>query len=264
MEYPEMNDEFAQSLGEYETMEELRNAIRENLETSKQEEYDQGYVSQIIDQIAEGSTIKFAQITLDEEMENVVQSVKQDLGNQNLDLETYLKIRNTDQKTFLEEEIKPVAEQRLRRSLILDETARKEGIEISEDELQAGVTDMMTQLFNMPGFEKPRSDQDLRKLTNAVSFDTASRILNEKVLDRLKAIAKGEGDLEVEAEEESSEPEVLDESPEDESIQVDENVEEEVSEETVTAEAEASGEEDETKSNSDEEETESSEEQEDE
>jgi len=107
-----------------------------------------------------------------------------------------LKIKDTDQKSFLEDEIKPIAIKRLERSLILDEAARIEGIEISEEELQKEVTATMAQLFNMPGFEKPSSEQDLRKLTNVVSFDTASRILNQKILNKMMSIAKGEAEIE--------------------------------------------------------------------
>lgn len=215
MEYPELDDDFAKTLGSYETIAELRDAIQENLESTRKEEYEQAYLSEVIEKVLEISTVKYAPNTLQEEIENVIASVEQDLANQNLDLETYLKFKNTDQNTFVEDEIKPIAVRRLERSLVLDSIAREEEIEIKEDELKAGVTQTISQLFSMPEFKKPTTSQDMRKLTDVVSFDTATRILNEKVQERLKQIARGEGEAEVEPEaSESDEQDIEEETPE--------------------------------------------------
>ena len=45
MELPELNDEFAQSLGDYESLDDLRSSVKENLEANKKQEYEQDYVS---------------------------------------------------------------------------------------------------------------------------------------------------------------------------------------------------------------------------
>ncbi|MCE5209904.1 MAG: trigger factor [Chloroflexi bacterium] len=192
MNYPEMDDAFATSVGDYKTMQELRDAVFENLEHSRTDEYEQEYMTKIVDQLVEMSEIKYSSNTLDEEVEQVLSSLEQDLGNQNLDIQTYLKYRNLEKEKFIEDEIKPVAIKRLQRSLVLDEAAQKEGIEIGEKELQESVTNTMTQLLNTPGFKKPASNQEMRKLTSLVSYDSASRILNQKIQDRLSLIAKGE------------------------------------------------------------------------
>jgi len=234
MEYPEMDDDFAKTLGDYETMDDLKAAILENLKSNRQQEYEQDYLSKVVDSVVELSTIKYAPNTLQEEIDHVLANVQQDLANQNLDLETYLKFRDTDQDTFIEEELKPIAIRRLERSLVLDSVTRQEGIEIQEEELKAGVTETISQLFSTPEFKKPTTNQDMRKLTNVVSYDTASRILNQKVQDRLMKIAKGETDSEAEAAVETKDdvadlsdaPEaetVVEPVPEDENIKPAEN-----------------------------------------
>ena len=210
MNYPEMDDAFAASVGDYKTMQELRDAIFENLGHARKDEYTQDYVTKVVDQLVEMSEIKYAANTLEEEVERVLSTLEQDLGNQNLDMQTYLKYRGLEREKFIEDEIKPVAVKRLERSLVLDEAARTEGIEIQEKELEEGVTNTMAQLFNTPGFKKPTSNQDMRKLTSMVSYDTASRILNQKIQDRLALIAKGEY---TEAPAEHAEPESAAEVP---------------------------------------------------
>ena len=173
---------------------------------------------------------------MEEEEKAVLENIEHELSHRNLDLETYLKTRETDRETYIEEEVKPVAIRRLERSLVLDEIARKEDIDIKQEELQAGVTETMTQIFNTPGFKKPRSNQDMRKLANVVSMDTASRMLNQKILDRIRDIASGKIDEQAEepVEEqvepvESTEPEVPSQSQEQGQQSKEEQIDEAVS-----------------------------------
>jgi len=212
----------------------LKNITIHKINQSWNEKISIVALSKVVDSVVELSTIKYAPNTLQEEIDHVLANVQQDLANQNLDLETYLKFRDTDQDTFIEEELKPIAIRRLERSLVLDSVTRQEGIEIQEEELKAGVTETISQLFSTPEFKKPTTNQDMRKLTNVVSYDTASRILNQKVQDRLMKIAKGETDSEAEAAVETKDdvadlsdaPEaetVVEPVPEDENIKPAEN-----------------------------------------
>lgn len=242
MELPELDDEFAQSLGDYESLEDLRKSVKENLEANKKQEYDQDYVSEILNQIVSESTIKYSPNMVEEEEKAVLENIEHELSHRNLDLETYLKTRDTDHETYMQEEVKPVAIRRLERSLVLDEIARNEDIDIQKEELQAGVTETMTQLFNTPGFKKPRSDQDMRKLANVVSMDTASRILNEKILDRIRDIASGKAEKEAEEQAqvaEPSEPEITPQNIEEEQQDADKQNEVTIQEQNIEQNPEA-------------------------
>jgi trigger factor len=246
MELPELNDEFAQSLGDYESLDDLRSSVKENLEANKKQEYEQDYVSEVIDQILSESKVKYSPNLVEEEEKAVLENIEHELSHRNLDLETYLKTRETDRETYIEEEVKPVAIRRLERSLVLDEIARKEDIDIKQEELQAGVTETMTQIFNTPGFKKPRSNQDMRKLANVVSMDTASRMLNQKILDHIRDIASGKIDEQAEepVEEqvepvESTEPEVPSQSQEQGQQSKEEQIDEAIDEQNIEENPEA-------------------------
>lgn len=192
---PELNDEFARTLGDYENLEELRKGIREQLEAEKQREYDQEYVSKVIDQIVEDSTIKYPPQVLEDEIEHVLRLIEQDLSEQKMDLETYLKLRGIERETFIENEIKPTAIKRLRRSLVVEEIARQEKIDLDRDELTSAVSQTMNQLQQQPGFDnKVRTGRDFRNLANYLTLTTASRLLDQHVMARLKAIASGQLD----------------------------------------------------------------------
>jgi trigger factor len=186
---PEVNDEFAQSTGEFTDVAAMRAAVRSGLESNAREEYEQDYFSRIIDQIRKDANIKYPPQMLDDEIGSVTQSIERDLAQQNLDLETYLKIRQIEREKFIADEVKPSAIRRLERSLLMDEIARAEEIKLSNEEMQAGFSEALTELQNTTDFEKLRKQVGNERLANAVALEAAGRMMNRRVMLRLKAIA---------------------------------------------------------------------------
>ena len=74
---------------------------------------------------------------LDHEVEHVIEDLKSRLAEQSLDMAAYLKSREMDEEKFTTEEAKPIAMKRLERSLILDEIAKVEKLEVSQEMLQS-------------------------------------------------------------------------------------------------------------------------------
>ncbi len=127
---PELDDEFAKTVGAGETIAELREAVQKDVEARSKSDYDDKYFVDLIEKIKEGATIKYHQHSLEHEAEHVLEDLSQRLSQQNMDLETYFKLRETTREKFLEEEAMPVAKKRFERSLILDEVVRKENIQV--------------------------------------------------------------------------------------------------------------------------------------
>jgi trigger factor len=193
---PELNDEFAKIAG-VESLDELRRRVRENLERQSREAYDDKYFVELFDLIKQGATIKYPPQVLDHEAEHVREELERRLADQRMDLETYLKVRSTEMETFLAEEVQPAAKRRLERSLLIDEIARQEKIELSEQEL--------TDAFNQYWSALSATDEQFQKMTkggtrgsrdmvNAVALDAANRSIVSRVLDHLKAMAIGQAE----------------------------------------------------------------------
>ncbi|NJC98001.1 MAG: trigger factor [Anaerolineae bacterium] len=123
---PELDDEFAKTTGAGETLAELKEAVRKDVEARSKTEYDDKFFVDLIEKIKEGATFKYHQHSLDHEGEHVLEDLGQRLAQQGMDLETYFKVRNTTREQFIEDEVKPVAKKRFERSLILDEIVRRE------------------------------------------------------------------------------------------------------------------------------------------
>jgi trigger factor len=152
------------------------------------------YYLDLIDKIKAGATIKYPPQVVEHEAEHVVDDLRQRLTQQGLDLETYFKMRQTTQEQFLEEEAKPVAIKRLERSLILDQLARDEKIEVDEGSLQNEFGQTLTEL-QYQGLDLGQvrgGKRGQQQVAEAIAMQSASRLITRRTLERIKAIATGE------------------------------------------------------------------------
>ncbi len=191
---PALDDEFAKQVGKYDNLEALKEALSKEIEARARAEYEDRYYTDVVDALRKDAEIKFASQTLEHEAEHVVEDMGRRLAQQGLDLETYYKMRSTDAAKFLEDEAKPVALKRLERSLILDEVARAEKIEVDnaalDEEFSTTLMDLQGQGLNLNSVRGGRQGQ--QRLAEAVAMQSASRLLTRRTLERLKAIATGE------------------------------------------------------------------------
>jgi len=203
---PDLDDEFAKTTGQYETLDELKEELKKELEFRAQDEYDDEYYVELIDKIKAGATIKYPPQVVEHEAEHVLEDLGNRLAQQGLELETYFKMQQTTQEKFLEEEAKPVAIKRLERSLIMDQLAREEKIEVNDEDLQNEFGQTMTEMqYQGLDFSKVKGGrQGQQKVAEAIAMQSANRLMTRRVLERIKAIATGEFKEEEEAKEEKS------------------------------------------------------------
>jgi trigger factor len=193
---PELDDEFAKKTGLGQTADELRQRMRENLETEARNAYEDEYFEKLIEQIKAGATIKYPPQVLEHETEHVLEDVERRLKNQGVEnMETYFKMVDSSREKFIEEQAKPTAIKRLERGLVMDEIARAEKIEIDNESLEAAFNNAWATLsVTDEEFAKRTKGgtKASREIVDAVAMDSANRLLTRRVLDRLKAIATGE------------------------------------------------------------------------
>jgi trigger factor len=208
MKLPELNDEFAQTVGEFESVELMRKSIGDRLEFNAREEYDQDYYTQVIDKVREHATLKYPPQVLEEEVEHVLSHLQQDLARQKLDLDTYIKMRKLEKGSFIENEVKPSAIRRLERSLIMDQIAREEKIEIDPEKLEGAITQTVRQMEASGEYQRARKTISQDKLADAIAIETASKLLNQQTLERIKLIATGQSETMIALEPQTEEGEI--------------------------------------------------------
>ena len=193
MTLPELDDEFAKTVGAGETLDALKESVAKDVENRSKADYDDKYFVDLIEKIKEGATFKYHQHSLEHEGEHVLEELGQRLSQQGMDLDTYFKMRNTTREQFIEDEVNPVAKKRFERSLILDEIVRSEKLEVNNTELDAEFNNTLSSL-TMQGmdFNKVRGGKKgQQQLAQAIAMDSANRVLTRNALDMLKSIATG-------------------------------------------------------------------------
>ncbi|MEZ0396226.1 MAG: trigger factor [Anaerolineales bacterium] len=190
---PDLNDEFARAAGPFENLEALRDVVRADLAEKMKAEYDDDYFEQVLEKIRAGASIKYPPQILESEMGEVLADLQARLAEQNMDLETYFKMRETTREKFIEEQVRPIAVKRLERALVLDEVIRREKIEVSKEALEASFKRTLDayaasgELQRRMGNKSKPSQQLIDALARR-SFDQA---MVEQTLARLKEIATG-------------------------------------------------------------------------
>ena len=186
---PEINDDLAQSIGDYATIDILRKAIQDDLQKNSDDNYNSEYDEKVLDQLVEISTVEYPPQMLEREIDVLLNQLESRLQQQGLDMELYLKTRSMDTNQ-LREETKPVAETRLKRSLVLFEVAEVEDIEVDPQQLQ----DEMLRTMNT--YSRMMPAKDFRRLTTKDGANNlVGNIMMELVIDntqeRLRNFARG-------------------------------------------------------------------------
>jgi trigger factor len=194
---PELNDDFAKKVG-VDSFENLIQSVTDQLETGKRNEYENEYFDIVLDKLIDQATIKYPPEMLESEVADVLKNYEQNLAQQNLDLDTYLKINKREKDEFVSKELEPAAKKRLEQALVLEEFSKLEKIEIDQKELQKEYSRSFLQMQSSPNFKKLRKQMTTKKMADAMVMQAANRIIHQNSLDRLKEIANGESEKTVE------------------------------------------------------------------
>lgn len=205
LELPELDDEFIKSLGRFESQEDLRKSIEENMRTEHQLSYDGDYFDDLIDEIVEKAEINYPPQMLAHEEKDMLENLKSRLENQKLTFETYLKLRDMDEETFMESEIRPAAKQRLERSLVSDALVNAEGIELDHEMFRKQANALMTEMIYSGDADEMEKQMGQEEFSWMVNMEAIQRTIDIQLNDRLKLIATGQPIPEKDEDEEADE-----------------------------------------------------------
>ncbi len=135
-ELPEVDDEFAKDLGEYDTVAELKDGIKKDILAKKQESADAAFENALREKIVENLKAEIPAIMIDEAAKQNKDSFIQRFESQGISYEQYLAYTGMDEKV-LDEQIRAEAEKQVKLRIALEKIAELEGIEPTEDDINA-------------------------------------------------------------------------------------------------------------------------------
>jgi trigger factor len=135
---PELDDEFAQSLGEYAALDDLKARLREGLKAQLEAEARSRLATRVLDQVVAQATLEYPNLAVEQQIDRLIRQRESRLRQQGFTLETYLRVIHKSVEQ-LRDELRSEAEEALRRSLVLRKVGRAERIEVKQAEVMAEV-----------------------------------------------------------------------------------------------------------------------------
>ena len=180
---PEISDELAQTFGSFETLAELRADLEKNTLTYKERQARETYANTVLDTFAGLANISYPAAFIEDRVNDAMDEYKADVRRMGIPFEEWLNISKKSEADY-REELRPNAEARARRGLVMRQLAVDEAIKVSDEETNAE-------------FEREREITRQNRGSLKKDKDTLATIrnnvLSNKVIERMMAIAKGEG-----------------------------------------------------------------------
>ena len=179
-ELPELDDEFAKDVSEFDTLEELKKSIKEKLTKNNEQRAKYETEDAAIKAVCEESELDVPSGMIELEIDNMLKDFEQRLAYQGLNLEQYLKMLGKTEEE-IRKEYEPQAIEAIKSRLVLEAIIKAEKIEASEDEIKAKMEEMAKSYG--------KDVEELSKNENLKEY-LAEGIKSEKALEFIVANAK--------------------------------------------------------------------------
>ena len=137
-ELPELDDDFAKDVSEYDTLDELKDSIRKGIETNHEKQADQKVENDLIDQVVGGMKAEIPDAMIESRIEELVQDFQYRISQQGLKLEQYLQYMGMTMEQF-KEQFREQADKQVKMRLAMEAVVAKESIEATEEEFEAEI-----------------------------------------------------------------------------------------------------------------------------
>ena len=140
-ELPELNDEFAGEVSEFETLEEYKNDVKSKLSLKKQKDAATENENHVVDKVVENAQMDIPEPMIDSQVNNMVNDYARRMQSQGLSLEQYMQFTGMTIEP-LKEQMKPQAVKRIQTRLVLEAIVKAENITVSDEAVEKEIADM--------------------------------------------------------------------------------------------------------------------------
>jgi len=154
---PELDDEFAKDVSEFETIEEFKVDIENRLKQRKAQDNQNQMEQAVIDKVTAGAQVDIPQVMVETELDAMVSDFENRLRQQGMNLDMYYQYTNQNQEA-MREQMRSNAEARVRQNLVLEAVAKAESIETTDEEFEQELQQMAA-----------RFQRDIEEIRNILS-----------------------------------------------------------------------------------------------
>jgi len=205
-ELPELDDEFAKDVSEFDTLKELKADLKKKITAERQAAIDHEFENTLMEMVADNLTVEVPDAMIENQARQYLDNFKMQIAQQGIPYEEYVKITGVDEKKLIEEAMEPAGRQ-VRMDLAVAAIIEAEKLEATDEEVEAEYANLAGQYGMEVDMVKKYlpaeqvKDQIVSKKAVAVVVDSATAIKPEKKTK--KTTKKAEAEAEAEAEKEA-------------------------------------------------------------
>lgn len=181
-ELPELDDEFASDVSDFDTLEEYKEDMKKKLLEKKENEAKTAKENALVEKAIEGAQMDIPDAMIDTQARQMLDDFAQRMQMQGLSMQQYMQYTGMDAAKMLEQ-MKPQAEKRIKTRLVLEKIAETENIEVTEE-------DINSELEKMASMYKMEVDKLKEYMGDAEKESIKKDLAVQKAVDLLVASAK--------------------------------------------------------------------------
>jgi len=176
-EYPELDDDFAQDVSEFDTLDEYKADVKKNLTERKEKDALAAKEDKVIEKIIENATMEIADLMVETQTRSIAEDFSRRIQQQGLSIEQYFKFTGLTAETFLEQ-MKPQALKRIQSRLVLEKIVELEKIEVSDDKVEEELKNMAENYqMEVDKLKELMGEEELKTLrTDLAVMEAATRV----------------------------------------------------------------------------------------
>ncbi|MBQ9064544.1 MAG: trigger factor [Blautia sp.] len=182
-ELPELDDEFAQDVSEFDTLDEYKASIRENIEKRKADEALRRKEDAVVDKAVENAEMDIPDAMVDTQVSSMLNNFANRIQSQGINMDQYLQFTGMTREKLMED-TRPQALKNIQVRLVLEKIAEAEDIKPSEEEINEEIANMAKQ-FNLEAdsFKDMMSEEELEQVSKDIAVQKAITLITESAVE---------------------------------------------------------------------------------
>lgn len=195
-ELPELDDEFAQDVAGVDTLAEYKEEVKKNLTEKKEAEARRTKEDEAIQKIIDKSKMDIPEAMIQTQCETMVNEFAQRIAQSGLSMDQYLQFSGMTVDQLMEQ-VRPEAESRIKSSLVLEQIAKDENIEVTDADIDAEI-EKMAAAYGMEAdkLKEYMGDAEKESMKKDLAITKAADLVMENIKERAKAKTKKEKEAE--------------------------------------------------------------------
>lgn len=183
-ELPELDDDFAQDVSEFDTLEEYKADVKANLISKKEAEAKRAKEDAAVEKVIENATMEIPDAMIKSQVNQMVDDFARRIQSQGLTMEQYMQFTGSTSES-MQEQMKPQALKRIQTRLVLEKVAEVENIEAGEDKLQEEIKNL-AEMYKMEAdkFQDMLGDYEKEQMKKDLAVQEAVTFLAENAVEK--------------------------------------------------------------------------------